>query len=137
MILLSELYSYNLEIPLTYYTFDLRSEERDSEFVMGLDNNISWEEVYEVNEIVSEEKGLEIHIQETVGIMQVTSNNNLSYAEKLRFLHFINHQLGGVFVSDCKCFRIHRYKLFWVSAESDKNKQGAFMLPPCSTIIYL
>ena len=61
-----ELYSYDIEVPLTYYTFDLRNEERDSEYVMGLDEKISWKEDYEVNEIVSQVKNLEIHEKEIV-----------------------------------------------------------------------
>lgn len=52
---MSYLHSYNLELLFTYYAFDLCSEERDSEFVMGFDYDISWEEIYEANEIVSQE----------------------------------------------------------------------------------
>lgn len=126
---MSELYSYNIELPLTYYTFDLRSEERDSEFIMGLDNNISWDEVYEVNEIVSEEKGLEIHTQETVSFSIISELEKDS--EKVPKPYFImkannlvahNQQESYENISDV----LHRCCLIlsMLISRSNVNKQG-------------
>lgn len=40
------LYTYTLMLPLTYYTYDLRSD--DSEFILGLDSPVEWDEVQSI-----------------------------------------------------------------------------------------
>lgn len=40
------LYTYTLSLPLTYYTYDLRSD--DSEFILGLRETIEWEELIHI-----------------------------------------------------------------------------------------
>lgn len=50
------LYAFNIEMPLPYYTYALRDDEHESEFVMGIDKTIAWEEEYEVNESDIERK---------------------------------------------------------------------------------
>lgn len=39
---MTQLYSYTLSLPLTYYTYDLRSEQ--GEFILGLTDPIEWDE---------------------------------------------------------------------------------------------
>lgn len=34
---MNKLYIFHIEIPLTYYSYDLRDEEHESEKVMGID----------------------------------------------------------------------------------------------------
>ena len=39
----NKLHTYNVSVPLRYYTYDLHSEEKDSEYVMGLKQDIDWD----------------------------------------------------------------------------------------------
>lgn len=43
---MTHLYSYTLTVPLTYYSYDLRSD--DSEFRLGLENSLEWDEEQEI-----------------------------------------------------------------------------------------
>ena len=38
----NSLYIYHMVVPLRYYTYDLHSEKKDSEYVMGLKQDILW-----------------------------------------------------------------------------------------------
>lgn len=37
------LHTYNVTVPLRYYTYDLHSKEKDSEYVMGLKQDVNWD----------------------------------------------------------------------------------------------
>lgn len=41
---MKHLYTYTLTIPLRYYTYDLRSDEQEGEFILGLTDAIEWDE---------------------------------------------------------------------------------------------
>ena len=38
----NSLYIYHMVVPLRYCTYDLHSEKKDSEYVMGLKQDILW-----------------------------------------------------------------------------------------------
>lgn len=38
----NSLYIYNMVVPLRYYTYDLHSEKKESEYVMGLKQDMDW-----------------------------------------------------------------------------------------------
>lgn len=63
------LHIFNVLIPLRYYTYDLHSEKKDSEYVMGLKQDIDWDvarivekPIPETNHIFRKEEPVHIHL---------------------------------------------------------------------------
>ena len=63
------LHIFNVLIPLRYYTYDLHSEKKDSEYVMGLKQDVDWnvarmveKPIPETNQIFRKEEPVHIHL---------------------------------------------------------------------------
>lgn len=61
--------TYNLSVPLRYYTYDLYSEAKDSEYVMGLKQDIDWdvdrlveEPIPDTNQIFRQQEPVHFHL---------------------------------------------------------------------------
>ena len=65
----NSLYIYNMVVPLRYYTYDLHSEKKDSEYVMGLKQDMDWnvtriveQPIPDTNQIFRREEPVHIHL---------------------------------------------------------------------------
>ena len=65
----NSLYIYHMVVPLRYYTYDLHSEKRDSEYVMGLKQDMDWnvtriveQPIPDTNQIFRREELVHIHL---------------------------------------------------------------------------
>lgn len=50
----NQLYTYDVIVPLRYYTYDLHSNQKDSEYVMGLKEDIEWDVTISVREPIAD-----------------------------------------------------------------------------------
>lgn len=65
----NSLYIYHMVVPLRYYTYDLHSEKKDSEYVMGLKQDMDWnvtriveQPIPDTNQIFRREEPVHIHL---------------------------------------------------------------------------
>lgn len=65
----NSLYIYHMVVPLRYYTYDLHSEKKDSEYVMGLKQDMDWnvtriveQPIPDTNQIFRREELVHIHL---------------------------------------------------------------------------
>ena len=65
----NSLYIYHMVVPLRYYTYDLYSEKKDSEYVMGLKQDMDWnvtriveQPIPDTNQIFRREEPVHIHL---------------------------------------------------------------------------
>lgn len=63
------LHTYNVTVPLRYYTYDLHSKEKDSEYVMGLKQDVNWdveraveEPIPDTNQVFKKDEFVHIHL---------------------------------------------------------------------------
>ncbi len=70
----SSLYSFNLTVSLTYYTYQLYSYNRQNEYVMGAYEGIEWDESYRIGDVIEGDE------------------YNLDKTEIMHFHIFCNHE---------------------------------------------